>query len=224
MRTSPALYGGLSYRPPGKNSRKRPKRFNTAIATSPDGTVLGVYHKKALMPFGEYIPFADRFPWLKDLSPQTGDFSVGDISEPIIFPLQNSSVEKVSIASLICYEDLIPKLARDAANRGAELLVNLTNDAWYGDTAAPHQHHLLALWRSIETGRAMLRVTNTSLTGVVDPLGNTTETLPVFEPGIIVTDVPLMSHQTLYSRIGDLPVWILAISVFIGALIPNKTN
>jgi apolipoprotein N-acyltransferase len=230
---APLLYGGLSFahRDPqeveeyikehpsmGEHPYRRmleSMRYNSAIGVGAKGERLGLYHKQVLMPFGETIPFSDMFPWLKTVLPFTGDFSRGDIYDPIVFPKIRSASGKsldIALGVLICYEDLIPSLTRDYVARGANLLVNLTNDAWYGDTAAPHQHHLLAQWRAIESRRYMIRVTNTGLTAVVDPYGRTTQKLGLFEEGALVEDVAVLSGDTLYSRIGDVPAWLIVLS------------
>ena len=184
-------------------------RYNSAFAIDSNGAVLGRYHKRALMPFGEYLPFSDRYPELKLISPQTGDFSVGPLSEPVTIPLEDQSGKQIRAALLICYEDLVPALSREAVQKGANLLVNLTNDAWYGDTAAPYQHHLLAQWRAIESRRYLIRVTNTGYTAVVNSLGRTVADLPLFEASYLVREVKLMDGETLYSTIGDTPAWII---------------
>ena len=232
--SAPIMYGTMSYRrrpdsevqdllrgASGMPTREemealRFMRFNSAFAVDEIGHVVGSYHKRALMPFGEYMPFGDLFPALKELSPHTGDFTPGDKLDPIEFDLirekGNHAVEErtVRIMPLICYEDLIPELSRDAVRRGAELLVNLTNDAWYGDTEAPYQHHLLALWRAIETRRYLLRVTNTGFTAIVDPLGRTVASLSPFTQGTLLEDVGLLKEQTLYTKIGEIHNWVLA--------------
>ena len=231
----PLLYGTLTYRPTPKQELNRllsnyeedsraaalrslsTQRFNAGVGVSASGKVLGTYHKRILMPFGEFIPFADIYPELKKLSPQTGDFSVGDILEPMRIPIEgeNGLREKSVLAGiLICYEDLIPSLSGDFAAKGANILINLTNDAWYGDTAAPFQHHLLAQWRAIETRRYLLRATNTGYTAIVDPFGTTVGALDIFEEGLLLQPVRLLTLKTFYSKVGDSPLWALAIFVF----------
>jgi apolipoprotein N-acyltransferase len=226
------LYGGLSLRLRGleevreilarnPNSKSQrdiraahvAKKFNSAIAIDKAGDVLGIYHKRILMPFGEYIPFADRYPELKKLSPQTADFSVGDKLDPISIPLDSNTdapEQELKVAPLICYEDLISGPTLEGARRGADILVNLTNDAWYGETAAPLQHHLIAQWRAIEARKTLIRSTNTGLTAIVDPLGQTVSQLPVFTADHLVYDAPILSISTVYSQLGDLPSWVLS--------------
>ena len=205
------IYGGLSYR----RASELPLRFNSAFAIDAEARVLGVYHKRALVPFGEYVPLSEYFPALKGLFPQIANLSFGDLKEPITMRFA-PPVGDASVGVLICYDDIVPELSFDAVRAGAELLVNLTNDAWYGDTAAPYQHHMLASWRAIETRRYLLRSTNTGYTAVVDPLGRTFASLPIFEPGVLRAGVKLMSSNTLHSSLGNWPSWLLFCSVMLG--------
>lgn len=219
----PILFGGLSYRLPAPEIMRgrtwsskleqeqfleeNTKYFNSTFLLDAEQAVQGVYHKKILMPFGEYLPFADVFPQLKELSPQSGDFAQGDRSEPLEVQLASNTI--VSFGVLICYEDLVSDLARNMATNGANVLVNLTNDAWYGDSRAPFQHHLLARWKAIETGRYLLRVTNTGYTAVVDWDGRTVVGLPIFKEGVLKAPVQLSDRQTVYTRFGDLPLYAI---------------
>lgn len=200
------------------------KRFNAAFGMLPSGEIAGRYYKRVLMPFGEYMPFTDSFPALKQYLPPTGDFSSGELVQPIVFSIPGI-VEKVKASILICYEDLIPRLSRQAVKLDANILVNVTNDAWYGKTAAPLQHHLLALWRAVETRRFLLRSTNTGLTAVVDPYGQSVEKLPIFQEGLIVRDVKLLDSRSIYSLVGDWPVWLVCLVVAAAFLLSfNKVS
>jgi len=114
----------------------------------------------------------------------------------------------VKIAPLICYEDLMPELSRAfVREKKANLLVNLTNDAWYGSTVAPWQHARLAQWRAIETRRSLLRVTNTGVTTLINAKGERVETLPIFTPAVLKTQVEILEGETLYVRFGDWFAW-----------------
>ncbi len=211
-RKVPLLYGVLSYRkilklPDTKHFLKKPRlAFNSAFGVDEFGNVVGYYHKQVLMPFGEYLPFETIFPILRKISPYSGDFDRGDQHQPITFTIGTISP---AIYPLICYEDLISALGREAVLNGATLLVNLTNDAWYGDTAAPYQHHLLAAWKAIETRRYLARVTNTGYTAVVNSLGETTSSLPLFTSNFLLSKIKILTGYTLYARIGDLFSWLV---------------
>ena len=116
---------------------------------------------------------------------------------------------ETKLAPLICYEDLMPRLARRFVKEGgANVLVNLTNNAWFGPTAAPWQHARLSQWRAIETRRSLVRATNSGLTAVIDPRGEILETLPTFSSGVLQTKVPIMEGQTIYVRFGDWFAWL----------------
>lgn len=232
--TTPFIYGGLSFEQRSLEEQERilsavreevddefrdelRYRFhNSAFALTAEGELIGRYDKRVLMPLGEYLPFARIYPSVRALSPHTGNFDVGLRADPLMMPIEGKA--KLSIMPLICYEDLIPGLSRDAVLRGADVLLNLTNDAWYGETAAPFQHHLLALWRAIETRRFLVRSTNTGYTAVVNPLGETVAGLPIFSEGVLLADVRALEVETLYVRFGDKIVQILTMLILGSAL------
>lgn len=207
---APLIYGTLSFELDQTKSNAR-FAYNAALGINSEGQVLGRYYKKVLMPFGEYLPFADIFPVLKELSPYSGDFSSGTLSTPIPFLLKQKDGQETELKAglQICYEDLIPGLSLESASSGANILVNLANDAWYGDSFAPLQHHLLASWRAIESGRYLLRSTNTGYTAAVDPRGRTIAALDTFSEGFILVKARLLSKQTLYAKVGELPLFLL---------------
>jgi apolipoprotein N-acyltransferase len=124
----------------------------------------------------------------------------------------------VRAAPLICYEDLMPDLVRKfVAETRANVLVNLTNDAWYGQSAGPWQHLWLAQFRAIETRRSLLRVTNTGVTSLVNAKGELTQVLPTFTPAVMRSELDLMTGETYYVRFGDWFAW--AITIIAAALL-----
>src|SRR4030095_5185146 len=174
-----------------------PKAFNTAFLTDPRGVVLARYHKQVLLAFGEYIPFSGLLGLLPGV-PLIEGFTAGDGPRTLDLP----GGEK--IAPLICYEDLMPEISRSfVREKKANLLVNLTNDAWYGRTVAPWQHARLAQWRAIETRRSLLRVTNTGVTSFINAKGEMVETLPIFTPAVLKTQLEILEGETFYVRFGD---------------------
>ncbi len=179
--------------------------YNSALAILSDGKMPSPYHKQILMPFGEYTPFGELFPWIKEINASAGDFARGVGPQLLQIPSSNSN--NVKVAALICYEDVVPELSARAAREGAEILANMTNDAWFGKSIAPLQHHLIASFRTIETRRYLLRATNTGLTAIVDPLGRTISQLPIYTEGVLSAEVALLRRQTLYSSLlqHDLP-------------------
>jgi apolipoprotein N-acyltransferase len=179
------------------------KAFNTAFFADAKGRVLDRYHKQVLLAFGEYLPFAGLLAKLPGI-PFADGFTAGD--GPRTFVL----FDGYRIAPLICYEDLMPELSRRfVKDAKADLLVNLTNDAWYGRTVAPWQHARLSQWRAIETRRTLFRVTNTGITSVINARGELTEALPIFAPGVLKAQVEILEGETLYVRFGDWFPWAM---------------
>lgn len=193
------LFGVRSFR--GDPNSRDFAAFNSAFLADREGKLRGRYHKQVLLAFGEYIPFAGLLSRIPGV-PELGSFSRG--AGPRTLTLSGGA----RVAPLICYEDLIPHLSRRfVAEQGAHLLVNLTNDAWYGRSAAPWQHARMAQWRAIETRRTLVRVTNTGVTAVIDARGIMTQTLPLFVPGVLVAEVELLEGKTPYVRFGDWFAW-----------------
>jgi apolipoprotein N-acyltransferase len=195
------MFGARSFR--GNPRGPDLKVFNSAFLVDFEGKVLGHYHKQVLLAFGEYIPFAALLSKLPGFPSQIDGFTPGEGPATLDLP------GGVKTAPLICYEDVMPSLTRRfVAAKGANLLINLTNDAWFGDTVAPWQHTRLAQWRAIETRRYLVRVTNTGVTSVIDPTGKVLSTLPTFSPGVLTAKVRLLDDQTIYTRFGDWFAWL----------------
>ena len=195
----PMLVGSLTY-------RDQQTLFNSAMAINSDGSIPIPYHKQILMPFGEFTPFGDVLPFLKELNATAGDFTPGKSIKVFSYPSQAD----LKAAPLICYEDIVPSLARTATQAGASVLVNITNDAWFGKTHAPHQHHLIASFRSIENRRTLIRSTNSGLTAIVDPIGKTTSQLKTFSSGVLIKQIKLLDEFTIYTKfLGDWPFKLL---------------
>jgi len=193
------IFGAKSYR--GTLGQPGAKVFNTAFFTDAQGRVLGRYHKQVLLAFGEYLPFAKILSLLPAM-PFADGFTPGP--GPVIFHLARG----VRVAPLICYEDLMPDLSRRfVGETRANILINLTNDAWYGRSVGPWQHLRLSQWRAIETRRTLLRVTNTGVTSLIDAKGELVKTLPMFTPAVMQTEVAILNGETLYVRFGDGFAW-----------------
>ena len=185
-------------------------RYNSAMVILPDGRVPPPYHKRILMPFGEYMPFASWFPWIQNLNPGATGFSSGTKATVFEIPLRDR-LATFKMSPLICYEDMVQGLAREAVREGAEILVNLTNDAWFGRSAAPYQHHLIASFRAIENRRYLLRSTNSGLTAVVDATGKTIAAIPPFSEQVLFAEAQALKGRTIYNRIGNAPWWVFGI-------------
>lgn len=208
--TSHFIFGAKSFQ--GKPGARDFKAFNTAFLTDAEGRILERYHKQVLLAFGEYIPFSALLSKLPAM-PFSDGFTPGD--GPRTFNLSAGQ----RIAPLICYEDLMPQLSRAFVKQAqANLLVNLTNDAWYGRTVAPWQHARLAQWRAIETRRSLLRVTNTGVTVLINAKGEMGDALPIFTPAVLTTKVDLLEGETFYVRFGDWFAWAATL-VVIGLIV-----
>lgn len=175
--------------------------YNSAIAV---GKTRGSYRKHHLVPFGEFLPFADLTYWLLDyLHIPMSAFSRGPTAQaPLALAGQQVGVS-------ICYEDAFGYEVRRALPE-ATVLVNISEDAWYGDSLAPHQHQQMARLRARETGRPMLRATNTGITAIIDDHGRELARLPQFQAGVLRGSVQPMRGLTPYARFGDASVMILA--------------
>jgi apolipoprotein N-acyltransferase len=193
------IFGARSFR--GTMGAANFRAFNTAFLTDAKGRVLGRYHKQVLLAFGEYLPFAKILSHLPGI-PFAEGFTRGD--GPRVFYLPR----EIRVAPLICYEDLIPDLARKfVSETRANVLVNLTNDAWYGRSVGPWQHARLAQWRAIETRRSLLRVTNTGVTSLINAKGDLVQSLPTFTSAVMNSEVDILNGATYYVRFGDWFAW-----------------
>ncbi len=203
------LVGGLTY-------RSKKEYYNSSILVRPDGSVAELYNKMILMPFGEYTPFASLFPWLAEINATAGQFTAGSGPAVLSFPLSDGRQARLS--PLICYEDIVPELGRDATRRGAEVLINQTNDAWFGDTIAPYQHHMIAAFRAIENRRYLVRSTNTGLTAVVDPLGRTLASLLPYTESVLPMEIALLSYKSTYTQLPISLMWLALASITVFAI------
>ncbi|MFT3766526.1 MAG: apolipoprotein N-acyltransferase [Minicystis sp.] len=193
----PVFIGGGVKRLEGDRWRE----FNTAIVAGAGGEVIGRYDKHFLLPFGEYIPFGDRFPALYSYSPHSSKLSPGESINPV-------TVAGHPISIIICYEDLLPSFVNQAVRHGKpELLVNMTVDTWFGDTIAPWEHLGLAQLRAVEHRRYLVRATNSGVSAIVDATGRITRHGGMFAEEGFVGEVRFMAPTTVYEVIGDSPFW-----------------
>jgi apolipoprotein N-acyltransferase len=199
------IYGGLAYEYPPEGGEAR--MYNSAFLIDGGGRVFGRYDKQVLIPFGEYIPFGWLAPSVYDLSPQTSHFTPGSDLAPLQVP------GLIRIAPLICYEDVPGNIARAMTAAGAEALLTIFNDAWFGRSMAPYQHEAIAVWRAIENRRYFVRVGNAGVTGVVDPFGRVLDRLGMFTAETLRAEIRPLQIATVYTRIGDTFAWgIVAIA------------
>ena len=181
-----------------------PRIYVGAKLLDPRGELVYRYRKIQLVPFGEYVPLRPLFTLGgrvgAKLVAEVSDFSPG--SEHTL-----AEVEGRKLAGFICYEAIFPALVRPFAAKGAQLFVNITNDAWYGTTSAPHQHLAMAVFRAVENRRWLVRAANTGITAVVDPWGRVLGPTRLFAQTVLVRDVPFLAGRTPYTRYGDVFGW-----------------
>jgi len=171
--------------------------WNGALLLGPGDRTSGEYAKQHLVPFGEYVPAPVRrlLSFLQPLVVNVGDFSEGTRQEPLI-------AGAMRLGILICYESIFPDIARESVGWGANLLVNITNDAWYGRSSAPYQSMAMAVLRAVENRRALVRAANTGISGFVDPLGRITDQTELFVEAARTASVPLLESETVFSQGG----------------------
>lgn len=200
------IFGGLAFRLRGHHQADQ---FNSAFLVGPGGAVLDRYDKHVLMPFGEYIPLGTYFPIVYALSPETGSFTAG--TGVSVFDIPG----KARIGQLICYEDLLASMSRHATLAGAEVLLNILNDAWYGNTAAPYQHQALALWRAIENRRYLLRGSNSGVTSIIDAAGRVIAEGGLFRAEVVTGTVHRLDLKTFYTHYGDVFAWAVVAAALV---------
>ena len=186
------------------------RHYNGAILLGPDGRIAASHAKQHLVPFGEYVPLRPYLPFLEPLVVSIGDFAAGTSDEPL-------ALGPMRLGMLICYESIFPEIARQSVTRGANLLVNLTNDAWYGRSSAPHQSMAMAVFRAVENKRSLVRAANTGISGFVDPVGRIVGRTGLFVETALVSRMPLLDGQTVFNRQGHLfgPACAILIPLFL---------
>ncbi len=187
------LFGSPGY----KRVVNKIRPFNGAYLLNPAGEEVAGYQKIHLVPFGEYVPLEQIFSFAGKLVAQAGNFVSG--KEYSLLPMKTTQV-----GTVICYEIIFPDLVRRFVKRGAGVLVNITNDAWFGKTAAPYQHFAMLSMRAVENRRYIVRAANTGISGFFDPWGRVLKQGGLFTREYLVQDIAPQSGLTFYSRYGDL--------------------
>ena len=176
---------------------------NSIYLFDPSGVVTGRYDKMIPLPFGEYIPFADTFPFLRKLIPGVGNFHAG---KEVSYFKATFEGKEYTFSTPICYEAILNSQMRKMS--AADIFINVTNDAWFGDSAAPHQHAMLATVQSIEWGRPMIRNGYTGVSFFVAVNGDITHERPAFEEHASVQEFSLYTTETLYRKGGWIFPWL----------------
>jgi apolipoprotein N-acyltransferase len=195
------LAGGAGRPKIGSHEFRNTTAYNSAFLVNPEGQITQQYSKILPLPFGEYVPYKDWFPWPEYYIQSTGNYSPG--TEYTIF-----DADGLRFGTVICWEMYFPQVAREFIRNGAQLLVNITNEAWFGDSDASRQFFAVSVFRAVENGVSVARAANTGISGFVDPYGRITgvveqEGKTVEVEGFHTASVPLRSGMTFYSRFGD---------------------
>jgi apolipoprotein N-acyltransferase len=150
------------------------------------------------------VPFRRFFPFISKLVVGIGDFRSGKGYEPLLI-YKNGDQQKLGV--MICYEGILPEAGRTYRQRGAGLLVNITNDAWFGNTSAPYQHLSMTVFRSVENRLYLVRAANTGISAIIDPTGKIVNRSGLFEKAALQGTIRFMDMKSFYSIYGDLFVY-----------------
>ncbi|WP_321475181.1 apolipoprotein N-acyltransferase [uncultured Paludibaculum sp.] len=200
---APLLFTGVAY-----TAQKEP--LNSAILLGSEGQLLGRYDKVNLVPFGEYIPAG--FHWIQKISSEAGNYAPG--AGPKVFIAGDHT-----LGAFICYESAFPSYIREFANNGAEVLINLTNDGYFGGNFARQQHLMLVRMRAVENQRWVLRPANDGITTSIDPAGRLWDRLPEFQLTTGRLRFGWIREKTLYTRFGDWFAWLCLAAGLAGVVV-----
>jgi len=195
--------------------------YNSATVFAPNGQQIGRYDKIHLVPFGEYVPYRSVFFFAHHLTQQIGDFGRG--TRRFVFPTADGH----SFGVFICYESVFADEVRLFARNGAQVLVNISDDGWYGDTSAPWQHLNMSRMRAVENRRWLLLDTNSGITAAIDPYGRVTQSAPRHVFTSLAAKYGYRSRLTFYTRYGDLFAYLCCVIVIAAlalALLRKKTS
>lgn len=178
---------------------------NSAFLLSEDGQVGAEYSKMHLVPFGEYVPLKHILFFVGKLTQAIGDTQTGHVYTVMTIPYRDQDHRKeASLSTVICYEIIFPDEVRRFVDQGAAVLTTITNDAWFGNTAAPYQHFSMAVFRAVENRVPVARAANTGISGFIDARGNILQTSDIFTEAHLTSKLVPVSGKTFYTRYGDL--------------------
>jgi apolipoprotein N-acyltransferase len=199
---TPLLFGTLTSSGGGDS-------YNSAMLLDGTGNVQGIFDKNILMVFGEYIPYYEQMKWLKHYIPELSNWSRG--TDVTVFPLKLPSLT-VNLGPMICYEDIFPSFGRRLAKLGPNLLINITNDAWFGRTSEPYEHLALSVYRAVELRVDLVRAVNTGVSAFVDSTGRVYKKGPSVDPDekqrdnrpvTLLDEAAIQQPFTLYAMLGE---------------------
>jgi len=192
---APIIFNSIEH---GGPDGKQP--LNSALVVDERGKLLSRYDKMFLVPFGEFVPWPFSL-FVAKITLEAGNFHPG--SSVVV-----TDVGGHRVGTFVCYESVFLRGVREFARQGAEVLVNISNDSWYGASAARHHHLLIARMRALENGRWLLRATNDGITSVIDPAGRVAASLPSFEQDVLVARFNYRTEMTPFTRFGQWFLWL----------------
>ncbi|MHB9071979.1 MAG: apolipoprotein N-acyltransferase [Desulfobaccales bacterium] len=190
----------------------RERYFNRAYLLSLQAEVLGYYDKAHLVPYGEYVPLGRFFPFIGKMVPMVGDFAEGPVGATVSLP-------DGAVGPLVCYESIFPYLSRAQVQNGARLLINITNDAWFGKTAAAYQHLSMAVLRAVENRVSLARAANTGFSAFIGPDGRILWRSNLFVEAAHSLGIPWLPGGSFYSRFGDVVAWACVLLSCLGLVL-----
>jgi apolipoprotein N-acyltransferase len=213
----PTLFGAVLARP--VSDARQYALLNSALMSDASGALVGSYAKHKLLAFGEYLPLGETFPILYEWSPNTGMFTRGESLDPL-------PAGEHRVSAHICYEDVLPTYVNEMLRHSdADLIVNMTNDAWYGDTTQPWIHLALSTFRAIEHRRYFVRATNSGVSAFVDANGRVVSHTQTFVPAAPSHEVAyLAGGRTPYELYGDSPWWLSSAALVGMCLVRRKAK
>ena len=191
------LFGSPAF----KLERGKINHYNSAYLASPSKEIIGRYDKIHLVPFGEYVPLSSLLFFVESLGEGIGNFKSGKL-------ITNFSLPQGKFGVLICFEIIFPDLCRRFVKNGADFLVTITNDAWFGRTSAPYQHFSIAVFRAVENRVFIARAANTGISGFIDPKGKILKKGAIFTEEAMNGTIRLSKKKTFYTLYGDVFAWI----------------
>jgi apolipoprotein N-acyltransferase len=209
---TPLLFGSPAVDSQGG---ERPKLYNSAYLVKGDGTVSGRYDKLHLVPFGEYVPLERMLFFVNKLADGIGEFVPG--ADAVVFTL-----DRFRLGVMICFEVVFPELTRAAVRNGATVMAAVTNDAWFGKSAAPYQHLDMVVFRAVENRVPFARAANTGISGFIDAAGHVVAATDLFVPATRAAGLAPRTETTWYTRYGDVFAWFCA--VFIVAVLAQAAR
>lgn len=215
---TPLLFGSVT--------RRRDIYYNSAIFISGNGRLTAVYDKIHLVPFGEYIPLRNIFPFLQTIAP-IGDITAGKVYSVFELNAIRTTHDAIRFSVLICFEDLFPELSREFVRRGAQFLINITNDAWYKDTPAARQHLMASVFRAVESRVFLLRSANTGVSAVISAQGAIVAQVAdekgkdICIEGFIAAQISPRGENSFYNKHGDLFIIFCLLLFLYGILTPS---